>query len=299
MGGRGGLPRPSLSDVRRTLRISTQEPTFGESPVPVSASKQEVAQLVEALQSPELEVRYAAAEILMALDVELDRCTGVLVEALHGEAEGDSQLAANALVRLGDQAVAPLADGLQDPKVSVRQASAQALGELGEAAASVAGDLATLLTDANAGVRATAARALARIGPAARAGAGAALATAVEDSNPLVRMRAASALISLDHERGRAVGPFLEGLADENSLVRRSAAECLAVVGPEGRKAIPALTDALSDEDPHVRLACVEALGNQGAHARSAFALISEMSDSEGEPEEVRRACEAALERMV
>ena len=203
---------PHTSDAGRPFRISEHEPTFDGSSAPPDASSEEVAELVEALQSPELEVRYAAAEILMALDLEVERCTEVLREALHGEAESDSQLAANALVRLGSPAVPPLAAGLRDPKISVRQASATGTGRARRGGVRRRGKTwRASLADASANVRATAARALARIGPRARQGAGQALVTAVEDSNPLVRMRAASALISLDHEKGSRRRPVPRG----------------------------------------------------------------------------------------
>jgi HEAT repeat protein len=81
------------------------------------------------------------------------RCRAVLSEAL---ASMDRATRVSALL-----------EQLRDPDRQVRTAAAEALGEIGPAAAEVVPRLLTLLGDTEADVRSLAAQALGRIGPAA------------------------------------------------------------------------------------------------------------------------------------
>lgn len=77
--------------------------------------------------------------------------------------------AADALARIGPEAVSPLVETLRDDDPNVRARAARALAHLGPMAAPAVQSLRQALKDEDARVRRHAARALGQIGPAARA----------------------------------------------------------------------------------------------------------------------------------
>jgi HEAT repeat protein len=111
--------------------------------------------------------------------------------------------AARTLGKLGaDKALGPLVAALKDEDADVREHAAEALGDIGPAAAAAVEPLTGALRDPNARVRHDAARSLGQIGPAARP-AVPALRGLRDDPEPAVREAAARALAALEPPAGK------------------------------------------------------------------------------------------------
>ena len=94
------------------------------------------------------------------------------------------------------------------------------------------------------GLKEMAADALARIG----ADAVPELVSALNDSNPQVRLQAARALARIGPDAAPAVQALTEHLTDVNPLVRQNAARALGQIGPRAKSAVPDLIRALQPE---------------------------------------------------
>ena len=148
--------------------------------------------------------------------------------------------AAQALGEIGDAAaMEPLIGALKDPKRDVRDAAVVAIGELGgdpRAVEVVAGNL--------------------------------------QSGKSIERDEAASALGKMRHEAGMEY--LLPALKDQDFFVRRSAAVSLGQIGHPG--AVEALSQTLKDEDKDVREAAASALGDIGTAAAVA-PLVQSLGD--------------------
>jgi HEAT repeat protein len=132
-------------------------------------------------------------DILGALASADPRALHELVAVTRAGQGTASLLAATALSKAGEPAVAPLIEALQDEPVIVRQGAAMALGEIGDP------------------------RALA------------ALAARLEDGSHMVRQVAAIALGKLGAPE--ALAPLIGALGDESEIVRRAAVNALGMLG--------------------------------------------------------------------
>jgi HEAT repeat protein len=150
--------------------------------------------LVERLGDPSWRVRKAAVERLGALPERASAVGPLLGAIADGGDAGRRNAALEALVACGRLAVPGLVDALGSPDVDVRKQAVDVLGTIGDARAEPA--LERSLADADANVRAAAADALATLG--AGTGAGALLARAADDPEPLVRLAALRALVRLE-----------------------------------------------------------------------------------------------------
>lgn len=208
--------------------------------------------LVEAMNDSSYEVRqYAASAIIDIVNtsdpsfaeplVAVLKCDDLRTPAIHaftGEIvyfEGTSdtnprgpgeypyirELAAEALVEIGEPAVDLLVPVVMHDNLISRQWSIWALGHIGEPRA---------------------------VDPL--------IAALQEDEEPSARWNAAIALGRIGDEM--AVDPLIEALDDEAYGVRGRSAEALGVIGD--RKAIGPLTSVLNDEDAYVREMAAEAL---------------------------------------
>jgi HEAT repeat protein len=159
-----------------------------------------------------------------------------------------------------DQAVKAIAARLQDANPTVRVIAAQALGAMGEAAASVATLLAQAVFDQSRALRhersghlalrkvaVAAAAALSRIGPAAR-DAVPILAQALSHEDAQVRAAAAETLSFMDDGAVVAIPQLLNALRDEDPLVRFQAAYALGATGATEDRVVNALRRALRDQ---------------------------------------------------
>lgn len=219
-----------------------------------------------------------------------------LVESIVGSDEQAKKAALERISRLGDAAVAPLVKMLQDPQVpaSVRQLAADALVAVGRSA------LDPLLLAAGKGdvsCRALAVQALGRLGDRA---ATRGIMRAFEDREAEVRRSAAEAIGRLaDPDGGLAVVYAFQH--DTSVDVRVAAAEAMGRLAI--RVAVEPLVEGLKDASPRVRLAAANALATMGemlasgvrgelGRVRAADGLIGALADPDAS---VRSAAAGAL----
>ena len=149
----------------------------------------------------------------------------------------------------------------------VRQAAAEALGQLGNAR--TVEPLAEALKDSDDRVRRAAAEALGQIGDARAVEP---LIVALKDSDSWVKKRAVEALGKISDPR--AVEPLIVALKDSD--VRDVATRALEMIGLQ---AIDLLVATLKHEDWHVRAAAAEVLGKIG-DVRTVKPLLVALQDS-------------------
>jgi HEAT repeat protein len=204
-----------------------------------------------------------------------------LLRVLRSRRVGQSvrAAAARALGQIGAPAVPGLLAALRDADWNARLAAAEALGEIGDAAA-VPGLLAAL-RDASLYVREAAAKALGEIGAPAVPG----LLAALRDADWNARLAAAEALGEIG---APAVPGLLAALRDESRQVRKAAAWELGKIGDAA--AVPGLLAALGDADVDVREAAAWAL--RIGDAAAVPGLLAALRDADWR---VRRAAAAAL----
>jgi len=147
-----------------------------------------------------------------------------------------------------------------------------------EARAQAVEALAEALQDEDPVVRVTAADALGDAGAQAAA-AVPALLLAIEDEEPYVRSAAAEALGRIG---SAAVPKMLEALQGGHRSLRIRACVALGGFGPEARDAVPALVEALEDPDAVIRMVAARSLGQIGSEAKSAVpALVEALQDED------------------
>jgi HEAT repeat protein len=121
-----------------------------------------------------------------------------------------------------------------------------------------------------------------------------ALAVALQDSEPRIRLAAASTLWGMG-PRSRAAVPALGGaLSDPQVDIRLAAAMALESAGAEAREAVPALAAALRDGDGNVRLWAAKALGAVGPAAKSAVPALVAASRNDA----LRSVAEESLRKI-
>ncbi len=165
-----------------------------------------------------------------------------------------------------------LISALADPKVEVRTAATQALGELKAEPAVDA--IAALFSDGVEAVRLEAVTALAAIGSESTITP---MIAALKLDNPDARKVAAIALGQL--KAPSAVEPLAEILSDPEEAVQCIAAASLGQIGEAG--ASPPLAAKLKSSSEPLRLACAQALGKTGGEA-AVKGLIGAMADRQG-----------------
>jgi len=247
-----------------------------------AGARDAVPELAEALGSPDVAVRRAAADALAHIGPPAKGALLPLIDAL-GDKEKDKEvrrLALEAIARLGADGklasvdVAALIDDL-DPVT--RKAAGAALAEIDPSAAPPA--YARALFAKDDGVRLDAAEFLVGLGAKGRSYS-ANMSAALRDKNPAVRLKVARALTLANPTTDAPVQVLADFLASKDVAVRREASAGLAAVGAVARDAVPALNLALKDEDPTVRANAVIALGQLGEAARPALKnLITALQD--------------------
>jgi HEAT repeat protein len=176
------------------------------------------------------------------------------------------------------QRIQSLLINLVAPKPADRRYAAEALGQLGPAAAVVMPALIDTLGDANSRVRQSAAWALEEIGPTAVS----ALITALGGGDMWVRRSAAAVLGRIGSVTEEVVPALITALGDGDTWVRRSAVEALRNIEPAATEAVPALITALGDADKVIRVNAAAALGRIGPAATEAVpALITALRDDD------------------
>ncbi len=179
--------------------------------------------------------------------------------------------------------VVKLIKALEDPKVEVRLAATEALGELQAEPAVDA--IAALYIDPEEVVVLASVEALAAIGSDSTVTP---LIAALKLGHPQPRETAAVKLGELGAVG--AVGPLGEALDDDEAAIQLAAATSLGQIGDEGGSA--ALVGKLGDASDELRLICVQSLGATGGET-AADGLIGALGDAD---EGVR---EAAVKSLV
>jgi HEAT repeat protein len=157
-------------------------------------------------------------------------------------------------VAMGSAAVEPLLVALKDSDSNVRQASAKALGQLGDAGA--VGPLITVLRGKDKELSQTAVKVLVEIGiPSVSP-----LVTALRDPDKSVQQVAAEGLGKIGDTQ--AVEPLIAALEDSDSNVCQAAAGALGQLGDA--RAVEPLIAALDNPYWEVRKTAAEALGQLG-----------------------------------
>lgn len=262
-----------------------------------------VQALHSALHDGDGAVRLAAAKTLGTAVAQ----SGPLVDLLGDRYDYVRDGAADALVELGDPAVAPLVQALGSARASVRELAAVSLGRVGTVRA--VRPLISLLSDTSPRIRTAAAEALGHIRSTVAVEP---LIEAVQDSAPGVRVGAAAALGAIGD--ARAVAPLIRTLRDANVRVRTAAVAALGLLGAQtsgeaasraaeallmamrvesgvcspseaaealgrmGPVAVRPLLLLLRDTDARVRAAAIQGLGATGA-VEAAEALVGLLAD--------------------
>jgi HEAT repeat protein len=226
--------------------------------------KAAVPELIRALKSPEQVVRRQAVIALAKIGPDAGEALPAVAAALADRDKEIRTFAVAAVVKLdpeGKTSFDLLRKSACDPEKEVRLAVVLALEEMTAREPRALAVLEGLLQgDADKGIRIATAATLGRLGPTARP-AIPALAKALRDADPEVRLGVAHVLVQIDPEQAGAVVPgLIEGLRDKDEKIRRGAAYVLGQVGPAARPALPALTEALKDPDAAVRQAAARAL---------------------------------------
>ncbi len=232
----------------------------------------QIQQQIRKLKSQNDRLRYRAADTLAKIG---ERAVHPLAEALNDEDPIVDSLAAQALGKIGPNAkaaVPALLEGLydEDKDPIVGSCAAEALGKIGPHAVPA---LVEALNNEHEDVRSLAAKALGKIGPDAKATVPALL-EALNDEDEDVRSLAAEALGKIGPD---AVPALVEALNNEHEDVRRHAARALGEIGPDAKAAVPVLLEVLNDEDEDVCECAAEALGKIGPDAKAAVPILTEV----------------------
>jgi HEAT repeat protein len=200
----------------------------------------------------------------------------------------------------GDSSVEGLVKRLaRSQKVEVRRSAAEALGQLGPAAAPAIPALLKCAFDVDAAAREAALKALHAIDPAwpenaeaRRAFPGLVAALRSWDSDVSTAAFRLLGVIGLPavHEMVNALSKA-EDTIDKVYIMR-----LLARIGPQAASALPSLTRALGSKSIQARVAAAEALANIGSSAEAAVpALVAALTDPYADGRKAMAACLARL----
>ncbi|HEX4608557.1 MAG TPA: HEAT repeat domain-containing protein [Urbifossiella sp.] len=196
-----------------------------------------------------------------------------LLRALRGPAPADRVRAARDLGRLGwlaRDAIPALVRAVDDDDAKVREAAAQAIGQMGPDALP---PLKHLLQHDDKYVRRQAVWALSRLGPLARP-ALPDLCAALRDADPRAASGAAQGLGNLGADGADAVPALAEAMRGTNIVLCRLAAKALSQIG---FPALATLISHLQHTDPFVRGESALSLGWMGPTARSAVPFLAKL----------------------
>ena len=194
-----------------------------------------------------------------------------LIRALKHRSAFERVQAAKALGRLGwlaREAMPVLMMSLGDEDSKVREAAAQAVGQMGPEALAA---LCAMLTHSDKYVRRQSVWAMGKLGPLAKS-ALSHLIAALRDPDPRTATGAAQAIGCMGVEGADGVPALAEAMRGTNIVLCRLAAKALSQVGPP---ALATLIAHLQHADPFVRGESALALGWMGAQARSAVPFLA------------------------
>jgi HEAT repeat protein len=280
-----------LADPVAGVREATAEVVRDLAIFLATPERSQVAVLLrQMLKDPDERLREAALQTLARIEDDPVSLVEVFCSVLSDEATTVRHLAVRALGESGPaatRAVPVLQCRLQDMDHSIRIATVEALGQIGDAG--VIEDIVPFLGEVGE-LREAAVKALALLalripsveprllvlhqqGPASlRSGAGCALARAgspvgldalrqtLRGKNPSARRRAVRALGWFAGDVKEVLPGLETALRDSHGRMRKAAAEALGHLGPGAVGALPGLLRRLYDQEPRVRAACGAAL---------------------------------------
>lgn len=155
------------------------------------------------------------------------------------------------------------------------------------------------LRNADPVVRFKAANILVRLGPIAKFASAELREAYAEEMEPLVKVKMAEAIWSVDRPLPSILMPFLlEALKDDSKSVRVLATGVLAQMGPRAKGAVPHLIRALNDPETQVRVSAIVALGEMGPVAKSAAEPLLAAIDEKGKDLVIDAMVASALGRL-
>jgi HEAT repeat protein len=242
----------------------------------ISSEEPDLAGLSAALKSKTPAEAYAAADALADLGIRAESAAPALVQALSSPDVDLRWRAARALGAAGNMKSAEgLIKAASDPEALVRAQSIFALGRLPGATEPMLKTIVQGLADKDVSVRRASVRALRGLETDRKEILPLVL-KLLEESDPAIVLPALHTIA----EGGADVVPALI-TALEHPEARYWACLVLAEIGPEAKSAVPSLAKALTDERPEVRLQAVIALGEVGAAAKPAVSSLVKTLDDE------------------
>ena len=255
-----GLGGPAVESLIQALKDEDRDVQTGAAEALRKIGEPAVEPLIKALKDENSDVRGVAAECLG--EIGDARAVEPFIQALKDEAsvfvvKEDGALvpsggSAKGLSLIGEPAVEPLIQALNDKNPSLRAMAAAVLGVIGDARA--VEPLIQALKDEDEYVLWNANMALRSIGEPA-------MEPLIKDEDCRVRQAVALALgVTGD---ARAVEPLTQALKDEDFRVRVAVASALEMIGDT--RAVEPLTQTLKDKNEDVRKAATAALKKIGA----------------------------------
>lgn len=158
------------------------------------------------------------------------------------------------------EALPALTAGLSDPDVRARRAAVDVLETLGPAAATAGPALVQALSDSDRFVRWAAARALGKVKPATSAPVIAHLARLLSDSDPNLRVAAATTLRDYGAAARPALPELLDAARSRDGELRLAALQALESLGSDESDALAVISAAVNDSDVRIRKHAADAL---------------------------------------
>jgi HEAT repeat protein len=196
-----------------------------------------------------------------------------LIRGLQHAAPTERLRAARDLARLGwlaREALPALVAAVDDEDAKVREAAAQAVGNMGPDALVT---LTRMLTHHDKYVRRNAVWAMGKLGPLAKP-ALADLCATLKNSDPRTASGAAQAIGNMGPDGAEAIPALAEAMRGTNIVLCRLAAKALSQIGPS---AVSTLIAHLQHSDPFVRGESALAIGWMGPLARSAVPFLAQV----------------------
>ncbi len=242
-----------------------------------------IQRLILTLDVPEADDRTTAIRKLGEIGPEAAQALGPLLRAFQDPVENVRCEAGEAVLKMGQIAIAALLKNLEHTDPSVRGRSAGLLGRFRPPALKALPDLIKLLKDEDTGVRRTAVVSVGSFGTEAKE-AVPLLVRLLVDPDRDTRRHVAESLGKISREASEAVLALAAQLKVEtDNEVCYSLVYALGQIGPAADKAVHVLAQALRHENPHVRQLSAEALGNIGSDdERVVQALIAALDDDSG-----------------
>lgn len=242
--------------------------------------------LLEAIKDSDELVRALSISTLSQVGLDNDVLVSIMVAAIQNESGLVKDVAADALVNIGGDAIPALGEVLKSDTASdlAKEIAATLIGDIsqvdelgGRAIDSVVPILAETLSDGDSGVRKAAAAALGDFGPLADV-AIPALSRALLGDDSGVSETAASSLAKIGQQ---SVPGLTEALNSDDALTRLYAADAIWTLTQDSSLILPTLVSSLSDGDVETRELAALGLTYLGKQALPAIPALQKLLGSD------------------